>query len=212
MNYRGILFDLDGTLLNTNALIIQSFQHTYRVHFNRDVDVDIVRAYFGRPLRAALEYLGPDKVDEMTKTYREFNASNHDRLTRIFPDVTETLQRLYASGIKLAVVTSKFEERARLGLKLFDIEKYFSVVIGCDNCENHKPHPEPVELALKAIQLSASDCLMAGDSPADLKSAACAGVKTAAVRWTELPWTVIEAENADFVLASMKDLLSICGI
>ncbi|MBP2653176.1 MAG: ppaX [Firmicutes bacterium] len=212
MRYKGILFDLDGTLLDTNKLIIESFQHTFKVHYNREVDLDVVRAYFGRPLRAALEYLGPDKIDELTRTYREFNAANHDRLTGIFPGVAETIKSLYEQDIRLAVVTSKMQARARKGLELFDLEKYFCTIVGCDNCQKHKPDPEPVQRALNELGLIGEDCLMIGDSPFDLASAKAVGVKTAAVRWTEVPWNFLMEENPDYILDNIKDLLAICEI
>ncbi|MBP2650072.1 MAG: ppaX [Firmicutes bacterium] len=210
MRYKGILFDLDGTLLDTNELIIKSFQHTFKVHYNREIDVDVVRAYFGKPLRAALEYLGPDKIEELTATYREFSEANHKRLTKIFPKVADTIKTLADNNVKLGVVTSKKGLRAKLGLELFDIRQYFSVIVGCDSCSNYKPHPEPVEFAVKTLKLTADECLMVGDSPFDLASGKGAGVKTAAVRWTDLPWAVLEAENPDYILESITDLLGIC--
>jgi pyrophosphatase PpaX len=212
MRYKGICFDLDGTLLDTNKLIIKSFQHTFKVHYNQEVDLNVVRAYFGRPLRAALEYLGPDKIDELTGTYREFSAANHDRLTGIFPGVAETIKTLYEHDIRLAVVTSKMQSRARKGLDLFDLAEYFPVIVGCDNCQKHKPDPEPVQRALTELGLMPSDCLMVGDSPFDLASAKSNGVKTAAVRWTEVPWNSLLAEKPDYILDKMKDLLTVCEI
>lgn len=212
MGFKGVLFDLDGTLLDTTDLIIKSFQHTIRVHYNRPVDLEIVRAYFGQPLRAALEVLGPDDVDDLIQTYREFNLLHHDELAKSFAGVAETVQELYNAGVLLAVVTSKSQTTAIRGLKLFDMDKYFPVVIGSEQCQNHKPHPEPVQLALAELGLTAGECLMVGDSPADIASARAAGVKTAAVRWTELPIETLLVEHPDFVLTTMAELLPICGV
>ena len=94
MRYKGILFDLDGTLLDTNELIVKSFRHTIAQHYNREVDLDVVKAYFGRPLKAALEVMGPDKVDELLRTYREYNLRHHDELAKVFTGVAETIQKL----------------------------------------------------------------------------------------------------------------------
>lgn len=168
MRYKGILFDLDGTLLDTNDLIIKSFQHTIAVHYKREVDIDIVRTFFGKTAREALEFLGPDKVEEMTKTFREYQNIHHDQLAKIFAGVAEVIQELYNSGVFLGIVTSKKYDTAMRGLKLFDMDKYFSVVIGADQCQNTKPHPEPVQLALNKLGLAPQNCLMVGDSPFDI--------------------------------------------
>ena len=212
MNFKGILFDLDGTLINTTPLILQSFEHTVRVHFNRELDPLEAIKYFGKPLRAAMENLDAEKVEELVNTYREYNHKNHDELTKAFTGVAETIRVLYEHGIQMAIVTSKTKEMAERGLKLFYMQDYFSVIIGVGQTQNHKPHPEPVLAALMYLQLKAEDCLMVGDSPFDIISAQAAGVKTAAVKWSAVPWADIEQAKPEYVLADMADLLTICGI
>ena len=209
LRYKGILFDLDGTLLDTNELIIKSFQHTIAVHYKREVDIDIVRAFFGKTARAALEFLGPDKVEEMTKTFREYQNIHHDQFAKIFAGVAEVIQELYNASVLLGIVTSKKYDTAMRGLKLFDMDKYFSVVIGADQCQNTKPHPEPVQLALNKLGLAPQDCLMVGDSPFDILSGRKAGVKTAAVRWSEVSWPDVMAAEPDYIIDTMVELISL---
>ncbi|MBP2628693.1 MAG: HAD-superfamily hydrolase, subfamily variant 1 [Firmicutes bacterium] len=209
MRYKGILFDLDGTLLDTNDLIIKSFQHTIAVHYKREVDIDVVRSFYGKTARAALEFLGPDKVEEMTETFREYQNIHHDQLAKIFTEVAEVIQELYNAGVKLGIVTSKRHDTAMRGLKLFDMDKYFSVVIGADQCQNTKPHPEPVQLALAKLGLKPQDCLMVGDSPFDIVSGGLAGVKTVAVRWSEVPWPDVLAAEPDYIINTMSELISL---
>lgn len=212
MKFKGVLFDLDGTLIDTSNLIIRSFQHTFNLHYGRPLTPEEVYAFFGKPLKAALEHYGPGKVEELTRTYREFNLAHHDQLTTGFSGVPETIQTLYNAGILMAIVTSKTKSTAIRGLKLFDMDKYFSVVIGHEECQKHKPEPEPVLLALEKLNLAPADCLMLGDSPFDLISAREAGVKTAAVRWTEIAWDSLLAENPDYILHTIEDLLTICEL
>jgi len=212
LGYKGILFDLDGTLLDTTDLIIKSFQHTVKAHYDREVDVDLVLRYFGKPLRAAMEVIGPEKVDELIQTYREYNLIHHDSLAKSFAGVAEVIQELFNQGLLMAIVTSKTQATAIRGLKLFDMDKYFPVIIGCEQSTNHKPHPEPVLVALAELGLTADECLMVGDSPADLASGKAAGTKTAAVSWTVLPMESLLAENPDYVLDTLADLLPLCGI
>lgn len=209
MRYKGILFDLDGTLLDTNELIIKSFQHTFALHYKEEVDIDIIRAFFGKTARAALEFLGPDKVEEMTKTFREYQELHHDHLAKIFPGVAEVIQGLHNKGVLLGIVTSKKYATAMRGLKLFNMDQYFSVVMSADQCKNTKPHPEPVQLALTKLSLASQDCLMVGDSPFDILSGAQAGVKTVAVRWSEVPWSDVMAAEPDYIIDTMAELISL---
>lgn len=212
MTYKGLLFDLDGTLLDTTQLIINSFKHTFQQHYQKELDNQEIFEYFGKPLRTAMENLGADKVDQLIQTYREYNLAHHDELTTAFCGVTEVIQNLYNEGIYLAIVTSKTKGTAIRGLKLFDLHKYFHTIIGVEECLQHKPHPAPVLLALNSLGLTAEDCLMIGDSPADIASAQSAGVKTAAVRWTQVPWEYLIKQNPDYILETIYDLLTICEI
>ncbi|SMC55676.1 pyrophosphatase PpaX [Sporomusa malonica] len=212
MKFKGILFDLDGTLIDTSNLIIQSFQHTFAQHYGQPLTPQEIYAFFGKPLRAAMEHYGPDKVEELITTYREFNLVYHDKLTTDFAGVAETIQKLHNAGILMAIVTSKTKSTAIRGLRLFDMDKYFPIVIGHEECLKHKPDPEPVQLALEQIKLAPAECLMVGDSPFDLASARAAGVKTAAVRWTQLDWENLLAEHPDYVLKNIEDLFAICDI
>ena len=212
MRYKGILFDLDGTLLDTNELIIKAFQHTVGVHYEREVDSDIIRAFFGKTSKAALEFLGPDKVEEMTATLREYQSIHHDQLAKVFTGVREAIQELYDAGVVLGIVTSKKSNTAMRGLKLFNMDKYFSVVVTADQCQNTKPHPEPVELALAKLGLTSQECLMVGDSPFDILSGRGAGVKTVAVRWSEVPWADVMAAEPDYVIDTMAELISLVEV
>jgi pyrophosphatase PpaX len=206
------LFDLDGTLLDTNTLIVNSFKHTFRYHYQKEISTEEIYEYFGKTLRAAMENLGPDMVDDLIKTYREYNLAHHDELTIAFAGVVEVIQILYNEGILLAVVTSKTHNTALRGLKLFNLDKYFRTIIGVEQCQYHKPHPEPVLTALNHLGLVPNDCLMIGDSPADLISAKSAGVKTAAVQWSRIPFEHLIRQNPDYILETIYDLLSICNI
>lgn len=208
---KGILFDLDGTLLNTSALIINSFRYTIQKHCHYDIDPDLVRTYFGKPLRTTLTALVPDNTEEALKTYLSYNLLHHDRLTTIFPGTVEGLERLYARGLRMAVVTSKIQQMALRGLKLFGLERYFAAIIAYEQCRHYKPHPEPVELAATALALAPADCLMVGDSQFDILCGKNAGAQTAAVRWTEVSWPAILAIKPDYILDNMTDLPAIVG-
>jgi pyrophosphatase PpaX len=198
--------------LDTNELIIKSFQHAVTVHYKREVDIDIIRSFFGKTSKEALEFLGPDKVEEMTTTFREYQSTHHDQLAKIFAGVIEVIKEMYDAGVMLGIVTSKKNGNAMRGLKLFNMEKYFSVVISADQCQHTKPHPEPVQLALTKFGLAPEECLMVGDSPFDILSGRGAGVKTVAVRWSEVPWENVMAAEPDYVIETISELISMLEI
>lgn len=207
---QGILFDLDGTLLNTNELVVKSFQHTLKRELNLDVAEDRLYQYFGEPLRDTLGRFAADRVEELVQVYREFNIANHDRLVTPFPGVEETVKQLSAQGLKLAVVTSKIKKTAMMGLKLCGLEDYFQVVIALEDTEHHKPHPEPILKALEILELEKNQVIMVGDSTYDIRCAKNAGIRCAAVSWTTLPQQIIQQEGPDYLVKDMMELPTIC--
>ncbi|MDS1030939.1 pyrophosphatase PpaX [Bacillota bacterium LX-D] len=204
-----VLFDLDGTLLDTTDLILASFQHVAHKHLGRSVKKEEVLPYFGKPLIDCLENLCPGKGEELAADYRKHNLLNHDSMVKIFPEVQKTLVTLSKNNIKLGIVTSKVKSTAIRGLKLYHLEKLFDAIIGLEDTSKHKPDPEPVLLALKILGTKAENCLMVGDSPHDLASAKRAGVMTAAVKWSHFAEECVLEENPNFLLGKMSDLLGI---
>ncbi|MDI6871338.1 MAG: pyrophosphatase PpaX [Bacillota bacterium] len=214
MTYAGVLFDLDGTLLDTVELIVRSYQHTFRQCLGREVGEGEILANLGLTLSAhlALYHQDPAKVEEMVAVYRTFNLANHDRLARLFPGVRETLAALAGAGVRLAVVSSKGHWGVRRGLDLFDLSRFFQAVVTLEDTERHKPDPQPVEMAVERLGLLPGETLMVGDSPADLEAGRRAGTRTAAVAWSTFPPQALRAERPDHLLGRMADLLPLCGV
>lgn len=183
MKYKYILFDLDGTLIDTNQLIINSFRHTYKTHLNRDIEDSEILKYFGEPLITTLRRYSADKADEMFDTYITFNESEHDKSVSLCCNIEECLEQLKNMGCILAVVTSKRAKMAYRGLELFDILKYFTAVISMDDTKKHKPDPEPVLIALEKLGAAPEEALMIGDSVFDILCAHNASVKAVQVSW-----------------------------
>ncbi|OGO76706.1 MAG: hypothetical protein A2Y23_10865 [Clostridiales bacterium GWB2_37_7] len=181
--YKYILFDLDGTLLDTNQLIIDSFKHTYKLHIHREIEEKEIIQYFGEPLITTLRRYSPDKAEELYDTFIKYNESIHDNSVSLCCNIQAALEQLKEMGCIMAVVTSKRSRMAYRGLELFDILKYFSAVISVDDTTNHKPHPEPVLKALKKLGAQADEAIMIGDSVFDIQCAHNAGVKAIKVSW-----------------------------
>ncbi|HWJ03931.1 MAG TPA: pyrophosphatase PpaX, partial [Verrucomicrobiae bacterium] len=200
MKFDCILFDLDGTLINTNDLIIKSFQHTIRVHMGRESDDKEFVPYFGEPLITMLERIAPGRGEELIKTYREFNLAKHDTLIAKFEGIVETLQELKDKGVTLGVVTSKLKPLALRGMELCGLQDMFEVIIACEDTTRHKPEPDPVLKALEILGRGKEGVLYVGDSTMDIMSAKRAGVKSAAVMWSALDRQSLLAVEPDIVV------------
>lgn len=209
---RCVLFDLDGTLIDTNGLIIRSFQHTLRCELGLEISPEQITPFFGEPLAQTLaRFAPPERVEQAVATYRAFNRQQHDQLSRPIPGMVETLRFLQALGIKLGVTTSKQTATAWRGLRLFGLHRYVSAVVGMDQCQQHKPHPEPVLRTLAGLgEEPGPDCLMVGDSPFDVAAGRAAGLTTVAVRWSALPPDQLAASQPDCWVETPADLMALC--
>ncbi|MFD1038848.1 pyrophosphatase PpaX [Virgibacillus byunsanensis] len=208
---RTILFDLDGTLIDTNELIIASFVHTFQ-HYGKEFTREEIIEFNGPPLRETFENTYPDQVEEMIETYREHNLYHHDNYVKLFPNVVETLERLKSENIQLGIVTTKMRKTAEKGLKATGIEHFFDLIIALDDVVHAKPHPEPVLKAMEQFDAHPKTTLMVGDNPHDIKSGINAGVQTAAVAWTFKGKERLQAYNPTYMLNDMEDLLKIVGV
>ncbi len=211
-NITTLLFDLDGTLINTNELIVESFLHTLNHFFPGQYEREDVYPFMGPPLIDTFEALDPERTMEMVAHYREFNLAQHDALVTEFQGVYETIRTLHENNFKMAIVSTKLHETVVKGLKLTNLDPYFNVVIGLDDVENAKPHPEPLEKALAALGSSPEEALMIGDNYHDIEGGQNAGVKTAGVAWSIKGRDFLAQYNPDYMLESMTDLLDILNI
>jgi len=209
MGIKTVLFDLDGTIIDTNELIIESFKYTIERHLGYIIKPEDVTPYFGEPLPITLKRFSQDKWELMLDTYRQYNEFNHDKYTKIRKDVKEALEFMHKKGIKMGIVTSKRRELAIRGLRIFDLEKYFKVIVALEDTEKHKPNPDPILKALELLNANKEETLMVGDSPYDILCASNAGVKSAAVKWTILPFNLLEEAKPDYVINDMLEILKI---
>ena len=168
MAIKNILFDLDGTLLDTNELIIQSFQHTYQRHLNKQVDKEEIIKNFGEILKITLDREFGEAGEEAIKTYRNFQVENFEKLIAIHEGVKEGVIELHRQGYKLGIVTSRLNDSAIRGLNHFGLKDYFECIIGADDTDKHKPDPTPAFLALKELGGKVEETLFVGDSPFDV--------------------------------------------
>ncbi len=211
MSIRTILFDLDGTLIDTNELIIASFMHTFstfKYSFTREEIIE----FNGPPLVDTFRKIDPDRVDELVQTYREHNLREHDRYVKAFPYVHEVLDKLKEHGLKIGIVTTKMRGSVERGLDITNLNGYFDTIITLDDVSNPKPHPEPVVKAMEDLQATASSTIMVGDNSHDIEAGQNAGVKTAGVAWSFKGKERLLQYNPTYMLEDMRDLLTIVGV
>lgn len=210
MTIRTLLFDLDGTLINTNELIISSFLHTTEKYAPGKYKKEDVLKFIGPPLEESLRKINPNKnVEEMIDTYRKHNHEHHDELVVAYDGVVETLQKLRDAGYKLGIVTTKMGVTVDMGLKLTKIDNMFDTIVTLDDVDHAKPHPEPVVRAMKALDANPEETIMVGDNTHDIESGQNAGTKTAGVAWTVKGRKTLEDLKPDYMLEHMSDILKI---
>lgn len=211
MSIQTVLFDLDGTILDTNELIIVSFIHTFK-QYDLSFTKEEILEFNGPPLKDTFQKINPSLADAMVETYRKHNLLHHNKYARVFPGVMETLERLMEHDIQLGIVTAKMRKGVMLGLEQTGLNRFFDTIITIDDVTHPKPHPEPVMMAMHQLNGQAGSTLMVGDNSHDIKSGQSAGVRTAGVAWSEKGRDFLASYNPTYMLEEMKDLLPIVGV
>lgn len=204
-----VLFDLDGTLIDTNELIIQTFQTVLDERFPGKYSRETILPFLGPPLYETFQQVDPTQVDELIASYRKWNVENHDAMVQAFPGVVETLEHLHARGIKMAIVSTKRNEMIERALNLMNVRHFFTAVIGLDDVKNAKPDPEPVQLALSKLGVEPEDALMVGDNFHDIIAARAAGVDSVAVAWSIKGLDYLMAFEPVYAIHAMSELVTI---
>ncbi len=184
MRFPVVLFDLDGTLIDSGAMIVASMRHAATTVLGREIPVDELKAAVGGPgLVAQMRALDEARVDELVDAYRAHNEPLHSSL-QACPGIEEALQQLRAVGRRLGIVTAKRLVSVRLAFDVLPwLEEPFDVVVGAEDTERHKPHPDPVLHALAQLDADRAEAAYVGDSPFDVEAAKAAGCFAVAVTW-----------------------------
>lgn len=206
-----ILFDLDGTLIDTNELIIQSFLHTLGKYYPNEYTREDVLPFMGPTLMETFAGIDKEKAEELVRVYRDFNISRHDELVTEFEGVYETVALLKEQGYKLGIVTTKMLNVVQKGLKLTGLDSFFEVIIALDHVTKAKPDPEPILKALQELHSTPEEAIMVGDNYHDILGGRNAGTKTAGVAWSAKGRAFLEEYQPDYMLENMRDLLDIVG-
>lgn len=205
-----ILFDLDGTLLDTNELIFSSFREAFSKCLNLNLKNDEIAMYFGKPLEYSFSSYGnKEKVEEMIATYRNYNDKNHDENCMPFKGVKRILKELQNRGIKIAIVTSKRKIMSERGMKISGIYEFVDVIITPECTDKHKPDKAPALKACELLSVSPENSIFVGDSTFDILCGKDAGCHTCAVNYTALPIHELEKVEPDFFISEFSELLEV---
>ena len=211
--WKGVLFDLDGTLADTVELILKSYRYTMRTHLGAAPPDERWLSTMGTPLRDQLRAFARDaaEAEAMLETYTTFQRRVHDQMVKPFPGACEALAELRSLGSRIAVVTSKREEVARRTLSVCGLDSHVEALVCAEHVQRGKPDPEAVHLALASLGLAgkAADVLFVGDSPFDLRAGRAAGTRTAAVCWGACTRDTLIAERPDYVLERWEELFEL---
>ncbi len=212
--YQTVLFDLDGTLIDSVDLIVDSYLHTFRTHGLPESSREQILAGLGRPLRSIFGEWTDDPVtmDAWIATYRAYNLGHHDARVTAYPGAVAMVRRIRAAGCRTGLVTSKNRGGAIRGLALVGLEDAIEVIVGADDVTQPKPHPEPVERALARLGMPATGCLFVGDSHHDVFSGRDAGVHTAGVTWGPFDRAHLEAAAPTYYCDTPEALLALVAV
>ena len=203
-----VLFDLDGTVVDSGAIILASMRHAAKEVLGLEPSEEDLLATVGGPgLEAQMRALAPDRVDELVTVYRAHNEPLHQGLASC-EGIDAVLVRLKDEGRRLGIVTAKRRATVELAFANVPLGHLFDVVVGGDETDRHKPDPEPLLCAAKRLRVSPRLCAYVGDSPFDVRAAKDAGMYAVAATWGRIHGRgKLEAEHPDAIVDTPEELL-----
>jgi pyrophosphatase PpaX len=210
MRFETVLFDLDGTVVDSGAIILASMRHATQEVLGRDYsDEELLQAVGGPGLEAQMFALAPDHVERLVDVYRAHNEPLHDDLEAC-AGMQDVLVRLRGEGRRLGVVTAKRRSTVELAFARVPLGHLFEAVVGGDETERHKPDPEPLLLGAERLGADPAATAYVGDSPFDVRAAKAAGMCAVAVTWGRIhDRSRLEAERPDAIVDRAEELLGV---
>ncbi len=208
-----ILFDLDGTLVDSIALILGGFRYSFAAHGVPEPSLDEITAGIGTPLAAQFRSYARDDAHlaALMESYRAFQREHHDLLLREYAGIRDLLGELRRAGHPVAVVTSKGLALATRALEFTGLGGHVDALVGLESTEHHKPRPEPVLHALALLDRQPADAIFVGDSPHDIAAGRAAGVTTIAVTWGAFGEVALSSARPTYIVTRVAELAALIG-
>ena len=203
--FKGIIFDVDGTLTFTNRLIFDSFNHITQKYLGRKFSDEEIIALFGPTEDVILKEMCKDEYEVARKEYYQYYKENHN-IARTYAGIETLIEDLFNDKIILGVFTGKGRTSALITLDELGLTDYFGLIVSGDDVVNHKPHPEGIKKFLEQYNLSPDEVLMVGDAPSDIKAAKAAGVSIASVIWDSYSEDEVKKLNPENIFHSVEEL------
>ncbi|HBH12043.1 MAG: HAD-superfamily hydrolase, subfamily IA, variant 1 [Clostridiales bacterium 38_11] len=205
---RNVIFDLDGTLADSEDLIIKSFQHIYKKFKGHEVSESHIKKTFGEILEKVIRAEFDQDYKTVVNEYREYHHENFDTYMKLYDGAGEIIEELYLNNYTLGIVTSRLDFTAMKILEMYNITKYFKSIITADKCINHKPHPEPLLKCLEELGGTKPETIFIGDTVFDLECARNAGVKSVLVSWSNMDTNLLTVKP-DYIIHQFEDIKKI---
>lgn len=209
---KGVIFDLDGTLIDSYQAIYLGFHHVYTRLNLKPLSFAEVKKVVGRGLSHTFrDLLGEEMVPRALLLFREKYAEVFREHTKLLPDVPEVLTELHKRNIKLAVASNKLGKFSRAIFEHFQLQKYFAVIVGDGDVANNKPDPEMIYFVLDKMDLKKEEVIFVGDSVIDIQTAKNAGIKIFAIPSGNTAKEDLEKAQPALMLNRLLDLLLYVG-
>jgi len=206
--FKTILFDVDGTIIDTQYMMTKSLQKTLLEEKQLEIPLEKLHYILGIPGREALKnFTKDDKELEMLLTKWNDNILLFSEHATLFPDIEKVIKTLYTQGVELGVVTSKTREEMKNEFDTFGLTQYFKVQVTASDTSLHKPNPDPIQKALDKLEADKKETVYVGDSLYDMRSAKSCGISFALAQWGALESNAFTEIN--FSLKKPKDLLNL---
>jgi pyrophosphatase PpaX len=204
-----VLFDFDGTVVDSGAMILASFRHATKTVLDRELSEAELRSAVGTPLHVQMRLIDAERAEELVAEYRAHNEPLHEALQPC-DGIVDVLAQLKADGRRLGIVTAKRGATVELAFAVLPLRDYFDVVVAAEDVERHKPAPDPLLLALERLGAEPDQAVYVGDSPFDIAAASAAGVHSVAVTWGGIyTEEALRAERPDTIVSTPRELLDV---
>lgn len=204
--FKAILFDFDGTLLNTHDLIIKGLNRVSLKSRGIPFGTSEHNQILGKPLEEQMRILCPSNQVALTEEFQIWYRENHDHYAKPYEDIEDMLQMLQSEGYRLGIVTNNSRPGLQLGLDFLGLEHYFDILITRDDVPECKPSPLGIQKALAQLRMTPGECIYVGDSAGDILAAQAAGVMAVLVAWTAMTLEQVRVLSPDKIIESPYEI------